>query len=378
MPFADPWIPPTRAPDALPRVRPFSGTIACEHVIGADRLRLHDQLDVREHEVTFTSAGVTLAGTLCVPEDVGVRSAPAVVLLGGTGGDTRDGDMAPQRSPNIVDPPKRGLQRRFAHELVARGIASLRFDKRGCGGSGGRADGSDYDTDLIDNVAAVRYLRSREEIDGSRVGVVGHSAGAFNACAVAREVPDIACAGLLGAVSGTIEELVRWNWGRVRDRWPSLSDAQRDWLRRNRPREVVGAFRCEEFIAAARAHQDVVTLEAEGVSVTLNTVRFRQDMERPMRPEFRHVRCPALVLHGGEDMNVRVEDALETYRALREYGNADVELVIVPGVDHSFQPVVSDPGQRAWDRFTLAPMSRPVSTVALRALGDWAARVLGR
>jgi fermentation-respiration switch protein FrsA (DUF1100 family) len=117
-------------------------------------------------------------------------------------------------------------------------------------------------------------------------------------------------------------------------------------------------------------------LEAEGVSVTLNTVRFRQDMERPMRPEFAHVRCPALVLHGGDDMNVRVEDALETYRALREFGNADVDLVIVPGVDHSFQPVVRDPRQRAWDRFTLAPMARPVSPVALRALGDWAARVL--
>jgi pimeloyl-ACP methyl ester carboxylesterase len=333
---------------------------------------------VREHEVTFTTApGIALAGTVCLPEDAHARAAPAVVLLGGTGGDTRDGDMAPERSPDIVDPPRRGLQRRLAHELVGRGIASLRFDKRGCGASGGRADESDYDTDLIDNVAAVRFLRSRGEIDPGRIGVVGHSAGAFNACAVVREVSDIACAGLLGAVSGTIEDLVRWNWGRVAEHWPSLSDAQREWLRKNRPREVVGAFRGEQFIEAARARRNVVTLEAEGVSVTLSTVRFRQDMERPMRPEFRHVRCPALVLHGGDDMNVRVEDALETYRALREFGNDDVELVIVPGVDHSFQPVVRDPRERAWDRFTLAPMSRPVSPVALRALGDWAERALG-
>jgi pimeloyl-ACP methyl ester carboxylesterase len=334
---------------------------------------------VRELEIAFTpSDGITLAGTLCVPEDATDGPMPAVVLLGGTGGDTRDGDMAPERSPNIVDPPKRGLQRRFAHELVARGIASLRFDKRGCGASGGRADESDYDTDLVDNVAAVRLLRARDGIDAERVGVVGHSAGAFNVCAVARELPDIACAGLLGAVSGTIEDLVRWNWGRVAEHWSALTDAQREWMRKNRPRDVVGAFRCEEFIEAARARKDVITLEAEGVSVTFNTVRFRQDMERLMRPEFRHVRCPALVLHGGTDMNVRVEDALETYRALKEFGNEDVELVIVPGVDHSFQPVVSDPVQRAWDRFTLATMSRPVSPVALRALAEWAQRVLCR
>ena len=321
--------------------------------------------------------GLTISGTLSLPEDVGLeRLAPAIVLLGGTGGDTRDGDLAKERSPHVVDPPKRGLLRRFAHQLAFYGVATLRFDKRGCGESGGTADASDYETDLIDNVAALDALRSHPGIDRARLGVVGHSAGAFNACMVAREVPELACAGLLGALSGTIEDLVRWNWGRVAEYWPQLTEAQRVWLRENRPRDVVGAFTAEQFIDAARRRQDVVRLEAEGISLELNTVRFRQDMERPMRPEFRHVRCPALVLHGGDDMNVRVEDALETYRALREAGNSDVDLVIVPGVDHSFQPVARDPLQRAWDRFSLATMARPVSPIALRTLGEWAARVL--
>lgn len=333
---------------------------------------------MRELRVTFDpEPGLTVAGTLCLPEDTTPeRPAPALVLLGGTGGDTRDGDMAPERSPHVVDPPKRGLQRRFAHQLAVHGVATLRFDKRGCGESGGSAATSDYDTDLVDNVAALGSLRSRPEIDGGRLGVVGHSAGAFNACMVAREVRDLACAGLLGAVSGTIEDLVRWNWGRVAEHWPRLTETQRAWLRANRPRDVVGAFRTEEFIDAARQRQDLVRLEAEGLSLEFNTVRFRQDMERPMRPAFRHVQCPALVLHGGEDMNVRVEDALGTYRALREAGNANVDLVIVPGVDHSFQPVAHDRSERAWDRFSLATMGRPVSPVALQALGEWAARVL--
>lgn len=333
---------------------------------------------MRETPLTFDpEPGLTISGTLCLPEDAGPeRPAPAIALLGGTGGDTRDGDMAKERSPHVVDPPKRGLLRRFAHQLAGAGVATLRFDKRGCGESGGTADASDYETDLVDNVAALGALRSHPGIDPARLGVVGHSAGAFNACMVAREVRDLACAGLLGAVSGTIEDLVRWNWGRVAEHWPRLTEAQRAWLRQNRPRDVVGAFTAEQFIDAARRGQDVVRLEAEGLRLELNTVRFRQDMERPMRPEFRHVRCPALVLHGGDDMNVRVEDALETYRALREAGNTDVDLVIVPGVDHSFQPVARDPLERAWDRFSLATMARPVSPIALRALGEWAARVL--
>ena len=333
---------------------------------------------MRENTVTFDpEEGLIITGALCLPEDAsGTRPAPGIVLLGGTGGDTRDGDMAPERSPHSADAPKRGLQRRLAHALAEVGIATLRFDKRGCGESGGTADASDYETDLVDNVAAVRYLRSCTEIDPARVGVCGHSAGAFNACTVAREVPDIACAGLLGALFGTIEELMEWNWGRVAAAWPTLSEERRAWLRAKRPRDVVGAFRTREFIAAARRGDNTVRLEAEGVSVELDLVRFRQDMERPVAAEFRHVRCPALVLHGGDDMNVHVEDALGTYRALREAGNDRVDLVIVPGLDHSFQPLEGDSEKRLWDRFTLATMGRPVSPLAIHAVTDWAARVL--
>ena len=108
----------------------------------------------------------------------------------------------------------------------------------------------------------------------------------------------------------------------------------------------------------------------------MDLVRFRQDMLRPVADEFRHVRCPALVLHGGSDMNVRVEDCLGTYRALKAAGNEDVDLVIVPGVDHSFQPVHRDPRQRTWERMTLATMARPVSPLALDVIADWTLRVL--
>jgi pimeloyl-ACP methyl ester carboxylesterase len=333
---------------------------------------------LRELLVRFNpSASVALAGTVCLPEDAASASpAPGVVLLGGTGADTRDGDMAPERSPGFVDPPKRGLLRRIAHHLAGSGIASLRFDKRGCGESRGDASESDYDTDLIDNLAAVRTLCERPEIDAARVGVIGHSAGAFNACLVCRELPDIACAGLLGALYGSIEDLVEWNWGRVHDAWPSLTEEQRAWLIQNRPRDVVGAFNTPAFLDAARASHDSVRLEAHGAAMDLDLVRFRQDMLRPVANEFRHVRCPALVVHGGSDMNVRVEDCLGTYQALRAAGNENVDLVIIPGLDHSFQPVEQDPTRWVWDRLTLATMARPVSPQALDVIAKWAARVL--
>jgi hypothetical protein len=75
-------------------------------------------------------------------------------------------------------------------------------------------------------------------------------------------------------------------------------------------------------------------------------------------------------------MNVHVEDALGTYQALRQAGNDRVDLVIISGLDHSFQPLEGDTATRMWDRFTLATMGRPVSPVAIEAVTSWAARVL--
>src|SRR5688500_16015111 len=117
---------------------------------------------MRERTMSFTSdPAVTLAGTLCLPEDSSAEApVPAIVLLGGTFGDTRDGDMAVQRTAAAADAPRSGLLRRIAHALVEQGVASLRYDKRGCGGSGGVVGAADPGGGLRGGAAAGRALRS--------------------------------------------------------------------------------------------------------------------------------------------------------------------------------------------------------------------------
>ena len=337
---------------------------------------------MREEPIQFVSdPGVTIAGTLCLPEDSSADArAPGIVLLGGTFGDTRDGDMALPRTPPAADAPKSGLLRRIAHALAARGVGSLRYDKRGCGESGGTVDPADPGADARDALAAYRALRAEPGVDRARVGAAGHSAGASYACGIARDVPDLACAGLLGMLYGSSEDLVRWNWNRLAAFWPRFSDTQRAWLREHRPRDVVAAFRTEEFLGAAEDGQDAIVLEAEGVSHRFELAGFRQAMhryrERPRLAQLREVRCPTLLLHGAEDLNVRVEDALDSFRTLREAGNDRVELVILPGLDHNYQPVAADLVERVWERVTFASQAHPVSPLALEAIASWAARVL--
>jgi pimeloyl-ACP methyl ester carboxylesterase len=332
---------------------------------------------MREYDVRIAST-FDVAATLCLPEDASAgRPAPAVALVAGSGADTRDGDLEPGWPPAAEGLPAPGTMRRIAHHLAASGVASLRWDRRGFGSSGGRAERADYDTDLEDATACVRWLRAREEVDGARVAVAGHSAGALTTCRICRDVPGLAGAALLGALASPIEDMLRENLGRVTRHWDDFTADQQAWLVANVPAQLVRAEGVERYLEAAANGEESVRLEGHGMTVELRTARTRQDLRTSYAAEFRHVRCPALVLHGGDDLNVPVGDALTAYRALRQAGNDDVELHVLAGLEHYFNPVSPDPARRIWERVSLEALRRPMDPRALDVLSTWARRVLG-
>lgn len=130
--------------------------------------------------VTFTSDGATLAGELTIPRGPGPH--PGVVLLAGFGPFTRDGA---------------GLIASWSEELVARGIATLRYDKRGLGDSAGRADDWLDPRVLTDDArAAARWLGEQPGI--SSVSLMGHSQGGDIALAAGNDARRVITAGAPG------------------------------------------------------------------------------------------------------------------------------------------------------------------------------------
>jgi pimeloyl-ACP methyl ester carboxylesterase len=205
------------------------------------------------------------------------------------------------------------------------------------------------------------------------VAVAGHSAGALTACRVCRHAAgEVAGAIFLGALASPIEDMLRWNLGRIGRHWDEFTDAQRAWLLDNLPAHVVRGEGVERYLEACRRGDATLTLEGHGVTVELRTARTRQDLETSYEGEFEGVRAPALVLHAGSDLNVPVADALTAYRALRRAGNDDVELVVLPGLDHYFNPVGPDP---IWERVSLEGLRRPMSPAALDVIRRWAVRL---
>ena len=136
-------------------------------------------------EVVFSNGDVALAGELTFPEGDGPH--PAVVLISGSFAQDRDSSVGRFRLFAVL-----------ANHLAEAGVASLRFDDRGVGGSGGDNLRATLQDRAGDVEAAVEVLRSRDDIAAGSIGLLGHSEGGIVAPVVANRT-SVAFVALLAA-----------------------------------------------------------------------------------------------------------------------------------------------------------------------------------
>src|ERR1700753_3326313 len=116
---------------------------------------------------------------LTTPPDV--ERPPVVLLIAGSGSTDHDAN-GPQAKPATL--------KKLSEQLVARRIATLRYDKRGAGGwkpEFGRPEDFRFKDYVDDAAVLVNYLRSSGNF--SKVILVGHSEGGLVAILTARRVP---------------------------------------------------------------------------------------------------------------------------------------------------------------------------------------------
>ena len=121
-----------------------------------------------------------LAGTLARPAQ-GPPRGPAALIIAGSGPTDRDGN-----GPNIST----DTYRLIAAGLASAGIRSLRYDKRGIGGSMGamtRETDLRFDHLVDDALGAARHLSARPDV--SSLVLAGHSEGGLIATLAAEKIP---------------------------------------------------------------------------------------------------------------------------------------------------------------------------------------------
>src|SRR5215813_6149773 len=269
-------------------------------------------------EVTINAQGYTLAGTLLLPKS-GKRSLPAVITITGSGLQTRD---EPLPIPGLE---KYRPMRQIAEALATRGIAVLRVDDRGTGGSGGRETLAAATTSGFadDTRAEVAYLRSRSEIDPKRIALAGHSEGGIIAPMVAAGDSQIAAIVLLAGSGKSGGQISMEQLADLLDRTPGVTPE----LRKQKLAE----------------EQEVITAVATGADLSKYPAQVRLPWTKEFWtydpiPTIRKVHQPILILQGAIDRQITAEQADLLEKAAREGGNKDVTKQLFPNLNHLFLP----------------------------------------
>lgn len=176
-------------------------------------------------------------------------------------------------------------------QFAMRGVSALFIDTPGIGEAlrlRGLVTRADYEKPVG---AAIDWLLERSDVDGSRIGLVGSSLGGYYVARAAAHEPRI----------------------RATVAWGAIYDYHRVWVKRLEGGGTIAAPRFQlMFITGTKSMEEAV------------------DKVRDFRiADFAaSIRCPFLIMHGAEDLQVSMDDARAMFDAI---GSKDKELVIFDG-----------------------------------------------
>jgi pimeloyl-ACP methyl ester carboxylesterase len=304
--------------------------------------------------------GVTLAGTVIIPDGQG--PFPAVVFVTGSGAQNRDEAIAGHR-PFLV----------IADYLARHGIASLRYDDRGFAKSTGVFAGATTADFADDAEAAVRFLRSVPGIAADRVGIIGHSEGGVVGPMVAARTRDVAFLVLLAGTGVRGDSISLLQMRQV----AHATDAQ---IALARPlfhavAESKDSADAISRLAAARAtvlsslpesQRAAVAPQLERMSAPMIATWMQYFLRYDPRSALHNVRVPVLALDGSLDVQVSPRENLAAIdTALKQNGNRDVRIVLLPGLNHLFQTA------RTGATSEYGTIDETVSPAALELIASW-------
>ncbi len=368
------WRPPKTHFElpAGPGLAVFDGTIGKDSINGdfmqagiTGTFRLEKGRDVRAaappappeapppygvEEVTFNADSVRIAGTLTIPPGTGRH--PAVVLITGSGPHTRDEELLGFK-PFLV----------IADYFTRHGLAVLRCDDRGVGGSTGSKSLSTTADHAEDITAEVRFLQARSDINPSQIGLCGHSEGGIIAPIVAAKSRDVAFIVLIAgpAVTGDklilfqLESLMRGGGADEEQIRKTLDQQHRafDCVRTGKGWDLLAGELRKELAASfeslppgtRKGISDSAAFVNSGVEARLASARtpwFRYFIDFDPVPALGQVSCPVLAIFGELDMQVPVSLNRKPMEAALANGKTkDWKVEVLPKANHLFITAVT-------------------------------------
>jgi hypothetical protein len=292
-----------------------------------------------ESPFTIRSGALQLGGTLTMPRDATGR-VPIAVIIAGSGPTDRNGNSMMGIRPNSYA--------QLAWRLAERGIASLRYDKRGMPGTQGTFDITNMTLDDFAGDARVAAESLSRDPRFSRVVFIGHSEGASLALIAAGGAGGAPVAGIvhvsgLGRRTGEVlrEQLSRQFDSAILVRYDT---AMKHYLAGDQPVDVPQGL--------------------EMLFVPVNRTYMRSMMAFDPQAAIRAVRQPVLIVQGATDLQATVADAERLHAA-----RPNAQLVVVPLANHVLKQTADT--TIAGQLPTYQNPTVPIMAEVVKPIADW-------
>ncbi|MFO7617935.1 MAG: alpha/beta hydrolase [Bacteroidales bacterium] len=314
-------------------------------------------------------SGARLAGTLTIPEGPG--PFPAVVLISGSGQQNRNEELLGHK-PFLV----------LADYLTRQGIAVIRYDDRGVGGSTGDLAAMTTETNADDALAVLRKIRSHPKIDPNRTGLLGHSEGGLIAPMLASKTDEVAFIILLGGpgvpgyqvlidqarlillLGGMEESEVERTLETNLKIYEVLVDETDNQKAYEKIKAVIDRYLTEQNLEDEKKEKLMNEVLAGLPASAYNWLRYfiiTDPADFLVR-----VKVPVLAIFGEKDLQVSPElNAGPMEEALKKAGNQHYTIKVMPGLNHLMQTCTTGlPAEYGEIEETMSP-------VVLKMIAEW-------
>lgn len=295
-----------------------------------------------EIEVTFQSDKLLLSGTLIVPEnDI---PPPCVILIHGSGAQDRDGNISGFNTQ---------IFKYIAEDLAQRGIASFRYDKRGCGQSEGNFKIAGLSEMVDDACAAVDFINNQiSQIDPNKIYVLGHSEGAVLAPEIAARRKQLAGIVMLCASLRSFEE----------DGIKNAEVLNRDLDNMSGLKGKLARFFFYtqdplKTMTTLRKKVEKTNAKRMWVSFTrVSTKFYRETFNYDVKSFLKDNRHPILAIGGQKDFQCHPDDTL----LILDMSPSPTEAYVIEGMDHTLRYQQEAPSILSYAASCSAPILKEV------------------
>lgn len=297
--------------------------------------------------IFFLNDTIRLGATFTYPDQKG--KFPTIIIVSGTGKQDRDGTFAKHRPFFEI-----------ANYFSQRGFAVLRIDDRGTGKSNGRYEDATTLDFASDITAAIKYLKTRKEVNPKKIGLIGHSEGgcaAFMLGASCRDVHFIIT--LAGVGVDGLEILKLQNEAILRSDKRIIQKLVDNYMSLYNPLfDAVKATPMNEKPDSA-LYKVLRTWKATQTSETLKAMNMIDGRDQMFIDRYAYhagqiwyrtminydpanfipkIKIPVLAMNGDQDIMVPGRQSLENIEKLLKKGkNRNYKIVSLPGHNHMFQ-----------------------------------------